>query len=159
MLNTNLENKYYIKLVKNDWSEYLGIMVPIYYPDRNTVEIISETGGGNYKPVTVSRAYHDENGNRIYDTYLKKTDAIRYVGHTDNANWAYANGIYITGTDTVDAAAYGLILTLNAYNDGYTGKNWIFQVWFRTNGTIQTRRSINATDGGGWTAWETISKS
>ena len=163
MLNTNLENKYHIKLVKNDWSEFLGAMLPVYYPDRNTVEIISDSGGGNYPAVTVARAYHDENGNRIPNTYLTKTDAnndfLKYREHTTNANWALASGIYNTSTDTVDAADYGALLVINSYNIGFNGRNWIFQVWFRTNGTIQTRRSINATDGSGWTAWETISKS
>lgn len=97
-------------------------------------------------------------------TYLKKTDIntkefLKFRGDTDNANWATLPGVWITLTNTVDAADYGVLLVIGTSTNGFTGVDWYFQVWFKTDGNIHVRRSINATGGGGWTAWETISKS
>lgn len=94
---------------------------------------------------------------------MKKSDIntnefFKIRGYATNANWEILPGVCRTTTSTVDAADYGVLLVIGT-STVFTGSDWYFQVWFKTNGLIHVRRSINATGGGGWTAWETISKS
>ena len=85
---------------------------------------------------------------------------LQMRGSTSNANWAIYPGIYTTNTSTTDAAQYGVILVLaSSATAGFNGSNWIFQIWYQTNGKIKTRYSINAKDGGSWTTWRDIGTS
>lgn len=84
-------------------------------------------------------------------------DFLRWRGNSGNLNLALANGIYIFGPDTVDRPDnqnYGIVLVLNNGNDTHNGHTWFFQIALpTTNNNIYLRRSINASDGGGFSKW------
>ena len=130
----------------------------------NVVDIYADKTDGTYPPVRVTRSYADQNGNNILDTYMKKTDINTYEflklrGYASDANWSTWPGVYKTSPETTDAPGYGVLLVVGTSANAFTGSDWYFQVHFGADGLIRTRRSINSTSGGGWTAWEVISKS
>ena len=91
----------------------------------------------------------------------KKLDSASEVftngGTTNNADWATHTGIYITTPNTVSATSYGMLLVLEKEtNKSFNGNNWIYQIWFANSAVVQWRMSINATNGGGWSAWKTL---
>lgn len=165
-LNSSLANKYFIKIMKSDWSGIMGSLTPMFNINNdNIIDLIAHNEQNDtYPGVRVSRADSDHDGNSISATYMKKSDINTYEylklrGYSSDANWATWPGLYQTDPETVDAASYGVLLVVGTSANGLTGGDWYFQVWFKTDGYIHVRRSINATGGGGWTAWETISKS
>ena len=164
-LNSSLANKYFIKIMKGDWSGLMGTLTPLFDTGGKVINLIAHNElDDTYPAVRVGRADADHDGNSISATYMKKSDIntnefIRLRGYIDNADWATWPGLYQTGPETVDAASYGVLLVVGTSANGFTGVDWYFQVWFKTDGYIYIRRSINATGGVGWTAWETISKS
>lgn len=164
-LNDGLANKYFLKVLAKDWSGFVGTLFPQFnVQNDNVVDIYADKTDGTYPAVRVGRAYADHDGNDIPTTYLKKSDINMYEilklrGYIDNANWQTWPGVYKTGPETTDAPGYGALLVIGTSANGFTGSDWYFQVHFGTDGLIRTRRSINATGGGGWTAWEVISKS
>lgn len=165
-LSSSLANKYFIKIMKSDWSGIMGSLTPMFNINNdNIIDLIAHNEQNDtYPGVRVSRADSDHDGNSISATYMKKSDINTYEylklrGYSSDANWATWPGLYQTDPETVDAASYGVLLVVGTSANGLTGGDWYFQVWFKTDGYIHVRRSINATGGGGWTAWETISKS
>ena len=151
--------------MKGDWSGLVGALTPLFDTGDKVINLIAHNElDDTYPAVRVARADADHDGNSISATYMKKSDINTYEylklrGYSSDANWATWPGLYQTGPETVDAASYGVLLVVGTSANGFTGGDWYFQVWFKTDGYIHIRRSINATGGGGWTAWETISKS
>lgn len=78
--------------------------------------------------------------------------------YNNNANWAILTGIYNTSPSTVGAPDYGVLIVFTAPypTAGFNGKNWIHQLWLTNNNVVQHRFSVNATDGGSWSAWTTL---
>ena len=152
--------------MKNDWSGLMGSLMPIFNANNdNLIDIIAHNEQNDtYPGVRVSRASADYDGNQISTTYMKKSNINMYEilklrGYIDNANWQTWPGVYKTGPETTDAPGYGALLVIGTSANGFTGSDWYFQIHFGTDGAIRVRRSINNTSGGGWTAWEVISKS
>nr|DAM43348.1 MAG TPA: L SHAPED TAIL FIBER PROTEIN [Caudoviricetes sp.] len=164
-LNDGLANKYFIKIMKNDWSGIMGSFMPMFniHNDNITDLIAHNEQNDTYPGVRVARASADYDGNNIPDTYLKKADAEKSYfalrGYINNANWQTWPGVYKTGPETTDVPGYGALLVIGTSANGFTGSDWYFQIHFGTDGLIRTRRSINATSGGSWTGWEIINKS
>ena len=164
-LNDGLANKSYIKITKGDWSGLMGSLMPLFDTSDKVINLIAHNElDDTYPAVRVGRADADRDGNSISTTYLKKSDINTYEflklrGYIDDANWATWTGVYQTTPDTVGAPGHGVLLVVGTSANGFTGSDWYFQVHFGTDGLIRTRRSINNTSGGGWTAWEVISKS
>lgn len=67
----------------------------------------------------------------------------------NNANNAIHVGVYSTNPNTQNAPDWGVLMVLTNSN-----VSWVYQLWFLTNGTITTRRSIN--DRNSWTQWNDI---
>ena len=164
-LNDGLANKYFIKIMKGDWSGIMGSLTPLFDTGDKVINLIAHNElDDTYPAVRVGRADADHDGNDIPTTYLKKSDINMYEilklrGYIDNANWQTWPGVYKTGPETTDAPGYGALLVIGTSANGFTGSDWYFQIHFGTDGAIRVRRSINNTSGGGWTAWEVISKS
>ena len=144
----------------------MGTLMPVFNANNdNLIDIIAHNEQNDtYPGVRVSRASSDYDGNQISTTYMKKSDINMYEilklrGYIDNADLATWPGVYKTGPETTDAPGYGLLLVIGTYANGFKGSDWYFQIHFGTDGAIRVRRSINNTSGGGWTAWEVISKS
>ena len=97
----------------------------------------------------------------LNSSLTKKLDSASEVfkngGTTNNADWATHTGLYITTPNTVSATSYGMLLVLEKEtNKSFNGNNWIYQIWFANSAVVQWRMSINATNGGGWSAWKTL---
>jgi len=105
-LDSKINNKDVLKVLKSDWSGHEGIMYAQFNRSGDNVnDIVSDRGNGTYPPVRVARADADGDGNRIKDTYAKKTDFntnLKQVSITErdkylSNTWSYAgpNGLSI----------------------------------------------------------------
>lgn len=76
-LNSGLANKYFIKIMKSDWSGIMGSLMPMFNINNdNMIDLIAHNEQNDtYPGVRVARASADYDGNNIPDTYLKKSDA------------------------------------------------------------------------------------
>ena len=91
----------------------------------------------------------DDNTGHDTDFFMSRSNTAGY--RKNNSSFFDRNGIYCTDVNTEYANDWGVILTLRA-----PGVDWMFQVWFKTNGDIFVRRSIN-TGTHNFTAWKQIS--
>lgn len=143
----------------------MGSLTPLFDTGDKVINLIAHNElDDTYPAVRVGRADSDHDGNQISTTYMKKSDIniyeiLKLRGYIDNANWQTWPGVYKTGPETTDAPGYGALLVIGTSANGFTGSDWYFQIHFGTDGIVRVRRSINSTSGGGWTAWEVISKS
>lgn len=86
-LNHGLANKYFIKIVKSDWSGLIGLLIPLFSVTDKVVDIISHNEQDDtYPSVRVSRADSDHDGNYIPTTYLKKSDTKNNVVGAENSS-------------------------------------------------------------------------
>ena len=82
-------------------------------------------------------------------------------------NWVTTPGVYVTNESTVGAPSnngvktYGILIVFSCTSNGFNGGNWVVQFWTPTTslngGQLFMRKSINATNGGGWSTWHKIS--
>lgn len=72
-LNSGLANKYFIKIMKSDWSGIMGSLMPMFNINNdNMIDLIAHNEQNDtYPGVRVARASADYDGNNIPDTYLK----------------------------------------------------------------------------------------
>lgn len=72
-LNSSLANKYFIKIMKSDWSGIMGSLTPMFNINNdNIIDLIAHNEQNDtYPGVRVSRADSDHDGNSISATYMK----------------------------------------------------------------------------------------
>lgn len=97
-----------------------------------------------------------------------QNNAFTYNNSTPgDANWVSTPGVYATNESTVGVPdyngtkTYGILIVFSCTRNGFNGSNWVVQFWTPTTslngGQLFMRKSINASNGGGWAAWHKIS--
>ena len=118
----------------------------------NTTEQISaNTTGGNIAGALALKAAMSDYNAKISTINSNMDTCLSWKGEIEdnNANNAIHVGVYSTNPNTQNAPDWGVLMVLTNSN-----VSWVYQLWFLTNGTITTRRSIN--DRNSWTQWNDI---
>ena len=148
-LNSGLANKYFIKIMKSDWSGIMGSLMPMFNINNdNMIDLIAHNEQNDtYPGVRVARASADYDGNNIPDTYLKKADAKNNVSSLSNTMTNYNDQTPVVQYFTVPDDGYYLVTGLVTFSSNANG----FREAFITNTTsnyVMGRVRVPAVSGG-----------
>lgn len=127
-LNSGLANKYFIKIMKSDWSGIMGSLMPMFNINNdNMIDLIAHNEQNDtYPGVRVARASADYDGNNIPDTYLKKSDAKNNVSALSNTATNYNDQTPVVQYFTVPDDGYYLVTGLVTFSSNANGFREVF---------------------------------
>ena len=148
-LNSGLANKYFIKIMKSDWSGIMGSLMPMFNINNdNMIDLIAHNEQNDtYPGVRVARASADYDGNNIPDTYLKKSDAKNNVSALSNTATNYNGQTPVVQYFTVPDDGYYLITGLVTFSSNANGFREVF-ITNTTSNYVMGRVRVPAVSGG-----------
>ena len=148
-LNSGLANKYFIKIMKSDWSGIMGSLMPMFNINNdNMIDLIAHNEQNDtYPGVRVARASADYDGNNIPDTYLKKSDAKNNVSVLSNTATNYNDQTPVVQYFTVPDDGYYLITGLVTFSSNANGFREVF-ITNTTSNYVMGRVRVPAVSGG-----------
>lgn len=148
-LNSGLANKYFIKIMKSDWSGIMGSLMPMFNINNdNMIDLIAHNEQNDtYPGVRVARASADYDGNNIPDTYLKKSDAKNNVSGLSNTATNYNDQTPVVQYFTVPDDGYYLITGLVTFSSNANGFREVF-ITNTTSNYVMGRVRVPAVSGG-----------
>lgn len=148
-LNSGLANKYFIKIMKSDWSGIMGSLMPMFNINNdNMIDLIAHNEQNDTCPgVRVARASADYDGNNIPDTYLKKSDAKNNVSALSNTATNYNDKTPVVQYFTVPDDGYYLITGLVTFSSNANGFREVF-ITNTTSNYVMGRVRVPAVSGG-----------
>lgn len=148
-LNSGLANKYFIKIMKSDWSGIMGSLTPMFNINNDNITdlIAHNEQNDTYPGVRVSRASADYDGNNIPDTYLKKADAKNNVSSLSNTTTNYNNQTPVVQYFTVPDDGYYLVTGLVTFSSNANGFREVF-ITNTTSNYVMGRVRVPAASGG-----------
>ena len=148
-LNSGLANKYFIKIMKSDWSGIMGSLMPMFNINNdNMIDLIAHNEQNDtYPGVRVARASADYDGNNIPDTYLKKSDAKNNVSALSNTATNYNDQTPVVQYFTVPDDGYYLITGLVTFSSNANGFREVF-ITNITSNYVMGRVRVPAVSGG-----------
>lgn len=148
-LNSGLANKYFIKIMKSDWSGIMGSLMPMFNINNdNMIDLIAHNEQNDtYPGVRVARASADYDGNNIPDTYLKKSDAKNNVSALSNTATNYNDQTSVVQYFTVPDDGYYLITGLVTFSSNANGFREVF-ITNTTSNYVMGRVRVPAVSGG-----------
>lgn len=148
-LNSGLANKYFIKIMKSDWSGIMGSLMPMFNINNdNMIDLIAHNEQNDtYPGVRVARASADYDGNNIPDTYLKKSDAKNNVSALSNTATNYNDRTPVVQYFTVPDDGYYLITGLVTFSSNANGFREVF-ITNTTSNYVMGRVRVPAVSGG-----------
>lgn len=148
-LNSGLANKYFIKIMKSDWSGIMGSLMPMFNINNdNMIDLIAHNEQNDtYPAVRVARASADYDGNNIPDTYLKKSDAKNNVSGLSNTATNYNDQTPVVQYFTVPDDGYYLITGLVTFSSNANGFREVF-ITNTTSNYVMGRVRVPAVSGG-----------
>ena len=148
-LNDGLANKYFIKIMKSDWSGIMGSLMPMFNINNdNMIDLIAHNEQNDtYPGVRVARASADYDGNNIPDTYLKKSDAKNNVSALSNTTTNYNDQTPVVQHFTVPDDGYYLITGLVTFSSNANGFREVF-ITNTTSNYVMGRVRVPAVSGG-----------
>ena len=148
-LNSGLANKYFIKIMKSDWSGIMGSLMPMFNINNdNMIDLIAHNEQNDtYPDVRVARASADYDGNNIPDTYLKKSDAKNNVSALSNTATNYNDQTPVVQYFTVPDDGYYLITGLVTFSSNANGFREVF-ITNTTSNYVMGRVRVPAVSGG-----------
>lgn len=148
-LNSGLANKYFIKIMKSDWSGIMGSLMPMFNINNdNMIDLIAHNEQNDtYPGVRVARASADYDGNNIPDTYLKKSDAKNNVSALSNTVTNYNDQTPVVQYFTVPDDGYYLITGLVTFSSNANGFREVF-ITNTTSNYVMGRVRVPAVSGG-----------
>lgn len=148
-LNSGLANKYFIKIMKSDWSGIMGSLMPMFNINNdNMIDLIAHNEQNDtYPGVRVARASADYDGNNIPDTYLKKSDAKNNVSALSNTATNYNDQTPVVQYFTVPDDGYYLITGLVTFSSNANGLREVF-ITNTTSNYVMGRVRVPAVSGG-----------
>ena len=148
-LNSGLANKYFIKIIKSDWSGIMGSLMPMFNINNdNMIDLIAHNEQNDtYPGVRVARASADYDGNNIPDTYLKKSDAKNNVSALYNTATNYNDQTPVVQYFTVPDDGYYLITGLVTFSSNANGFREVF-ITNTTSNYVMGRVRVPAVSGG-----------
>ena len=148
-LNDGLANKYFIKIMKSDWSGIMGSLMPMFNINNdNMIDLIAHNEQNDtYPGVRVARASADYDGNNIPDTYLKKSDAKNNVSALSNTTTNYNDQTPVVQYFTVPDDGYYLITGLVTFSSNANGFREVF-ITNTTSNYVMGRVRVPAVSGG-----------
>jgi len=148
-LNSSLANKYFIKIMKSDWSGIMGSLMPMFNINNdNMIDLIAHNEQNDtYPGVRVARASADYDGNNIPDTYLKKSDAKNNVSALSNTATNYNDQTPVVQYFTVPDDGYYLITGLVTFSSNANGFREVF-ITNTTSNYVMGRVRVPAVSGG-----------
>ncbi len=148
-LNSGLANKYFIKIMKSDWSGIMGSLMPMFNINNdNMIDLIAHNEQNDtYPGVRVARASADYDGNNIPDTYLKKSDAKNNVSALSNTATNYNDQTPVVQYFTVPDDGYYLITGLVTFSSNANGFREVF-ITNTTSNHVMGRVRVPAVSGG-----------
>lgn len=148
-LNSGLANKYFIKIMKSDWSGIMGSLMPMFNINNdNMIDLIAHNEQNDtYPGVRVARASADYDGNNIPDTYLKKSDAKNNVSALSNTATNYNDQTPVVQYFTVPDDGYYLITGLVTFSSNANGFREVF-ITNTTSNYVIGRVRVPAVSGG-----------
>lgn len=148
-LNSGLANKYFIKIMKSDWSGIMGSLMPMFNINNdNMIDLIAHNEQNDtYPGVRVARASADYDGNNIPDTYLKKSDAKNNVSDLSNTATNYNDQTPVVQYFTVPDDGYYLITGLVTFSSNANGFREVF-ITNTTSNYVMGRVRVPAVSGG-----------
>lgn len=148
-LNSGLANKYFIKIMKSDWSGIMGSLMPMFNINNdNMIDLIAHNEQNDtYPGVRVARASADYDGNNIPDTYLKKSDAKNNVSALSNTATNYDDQTPVVQYFTVPDDGYYLITGLVTFSSNANGFREVF-ITNTTSNYVMGRVRVPAVSGG-----------
>ena len=148
-LNSGLANKYFIKIMKSDWSGIMGSLMPMFNINNdNMIDLIAHNEQNDtYPGVRVARASADYDGNNIPDTYLKKADAKNNVSSLSNTATNYNDQTPVVQYFTVPDDGYYLITGLVTFSSNANGFREVF-ITNTTSNYVMGRVRVPAVSGG-----------
>ena len=151
-LNSSLANKYFIKIMKSDWSGIMGSLMPMFNINNdNMIDLIAHNEQNDTHPgVRVARASADYDGNNIPDTYLKKSDAKNNVSVLSNTATNYNDQTPVVQYFTVPDDGYYLITGLVTFSSNANGFREVF-ITNTTSNYVMGRVRVPAVSGGALT--------
>lgn len=148
-LNSGLANKYFIKIMKSDWSGIMGSLMPMFNINNdNMIDLIAHNEQNDtYPGVRVARASADYDGNNIPDTYLKKSDVKNNVSALSNTATNYNDQTPVVQYFTVPDDGYYLITGLVTFSSNANGFREVF-ITNTTSNYVMGRVRVPAVSGG-----------
>lgn len=148
-LNSGLANKYFIKIMKSDWSGIMGSLMPMFNINNdNMIDLIAHNEQNDtYPGVRVARASADYDGNNIPDTYLKKSDAKNNVSALSNTATNYNDQTPVVQYFTVPDDGYYLITGFVTFSSNANGFREVF-ITNTTSNYVMGRVRVPAVSGG-----------
>ena len=148
MLNSGLANKYFIKIMKSDWSGIMGSLTPMFNINNDNVTdlIAHNEQNDTYPSVRVARASADYDGNNIPDTYLKKADAKNNVSSLSNTMTNYNDQTPVVQYFTVPDDGYYLVTGLVTFSSNANGFREVF-ITNTTSNYVMGRVRVPAVSG------------
>lgn len=148
-LNSGLANKYFIKIMKSDWSGIMGSLMPMFNINNdNMIDLIAHNEQNDtYPGVRVARASADYDGNNIPDTYLKKSDAKNNVSALSNTATNYNDQTPVVQYFTVPDDGYYLITGIVTFSSNANGFREVF-ITNTTSNYVMGRVRVPAVSGG-----------
>ena len=148
-LNSGLANKYFIKIMKSDWSGIMGSLMPMFNINNdNMIDLIAHNEQNDtYPGVRVARASADYDGNNIPETYLKKSDAKNNVSALSNTATNYNDQTPVVQYFTVPDDGYYLITGLVTFSSNANGFREVF-ITNTTSNYVMGRVRVPAVSGG-----------
>lgn len=148
-LNSGLANKYFIKIMKSDWSGIMGSLMPMFNINNdNMIDLIAHNEQNDtYPGVRVARASADYDGNNIPDTYLKKSDAKNNVSALSNTATNYNDQTPVVQYFNVPDDGYYLITGLVTFSSNANGFREVF-ITNTTSNYVMGRVRVPAVSGG-----------
>lgn len=148
-LNSGLANKYFIKIMKSDWSGIMGSLMPMFNINNdNMIDLIAHNEQNDtYPGVRVARASADYDGNNIPDTYLKKSDAKNNVSGLSNTMTNYNDQTPVVQYFTVPDDGYYLVTGLVTFSSNANGFREVF-ITNTTSNYVMGRIRVPAVSGG-----------
>lgn len=148
-LNSGLANKYFIKIMKSDWSGIMGLLMPMFNINNdNMIDLIAHNEQNDtYPGVRVARASADYDGHNIPDTYLKKSDAKNNVSALSNTATNYNDKTPVVQYFTVPDDGYYLITGLVTFSSNANGFREVF-ITNTTSNYVMGRVRVPAVSGG-----------
>lgn len=148
-LNSGLANKYFIKIMKSDWSGIMGLLMPMFNINNdNMIDLIAHNEQNDtYPGVRVARASADYDGNNIPDTYLKKSDAKNNVSALSNTATNHNDQTPVVQYFTVPDDGYYLITGLVTFSSNANGFREVF-ITNTTSNYVMGRVRVPAVSGG-----------
>lgn len=151
-LNSGLANKYFIKIMKSDWSGIMGSLMPMFNINNDNITdlIAHNEQNDTYPAVRVARASADYDGNNIPDTYLKKADAKNNVSGLSNTATNYHDQTPVVQYFTVPEDGYYLVTGLVTFSSNANGFREVF-ITNTTSNYVMGRVRVPAISGGATT--------